>query len=294
MLLGDLLGKPLVIDGQDVVLVDDHIGDSRIPVDELDKIIEIEAPDGPHLGFYTNEDYLIALRTQYPDHTPYGIWQTLYHSGMLSGAEYLFLPFDEGSGRYAKLIQQEGEWIPLMSGVVTGGALTDDPMVSLDDTHRLNIDTSLLRLPSEPAMLHRERLAMLQKRSRKRYWTTGLICLGILALGAVYEGVMMLQHSSRVSTLEELRAEMQGLDERVALLTQSRLASEPDYTAALEKIFHLYTLDPAFVTAKNSRLDKEVILVMDRNTLPFLRTIDWVIPEITDDGSIAVRIKGGG
>ena len=66
MLLGDLLGKPLVIDGQDVVLVDDHIGDSRIPVEELDKVIEIEAPDGPYMGFYTNEDHLIALRTQYP------------------------------------------------------------------------------------------------------------------------------------------------------------------------------------------------------------------------------------
>lgn len=292
MLLGDLLGKPLVIDGQDVVLVDDHIGDSRIPVEELDKVIEIEAPDGPYMGFYTNEDHLIALRTQYPEHTPYGLWQTLFHSGMLSGAEYLFLPFDEVSGRYAKLIQQEDGWIPLMSGVVTGGTLTDDPMVSLDETHRLNVDTSLLRLPNEPAMLHRERLAMLQKRSRKRYWITGLACTGILALAGVYEGVMMLQHSSRVSTIEELRETQSSLDKRIASLTQSRLISEPDYSLQLERVFHLHTIDPTLTTAKGSTFDDEVILLLDRNTFPFLRTIDWIIPEVTDDGSVAVRIKG--
>ena len=268
MLLGDLLGKPLVIDGKEIILVDDRISDIGVVGAEIDTLVEIEPPDGVSPGFYISEPSLVAIRTSYPDHTMYGLWQTLYHSGMLSGAEFVFLPFNENSGRYAQLEKQGDTWIPVISDVVTGGTLADG-ITEVSDVYRLDVDPSLLVLPDEQAMLHRERTAMIQQRSRRRYWQTAIVIGLIAVVGAIYEGAMMLSHSSR-----------------------TRLLNEPDYNQTLERIFHLHTIDPGLETAQASRFDDDVILLLSRDTLPFLKTIDWVVPEITDDGGVAVVLSG--
>lgn len=292
MLLGDLLGKPIIIDDQDVILVDDHIGDSTFGRDQQDGLIEIEPPDGISPGFYIEQDSLMAARTSYPDHTPYGLWQTLYRSGMLSGAEILFLPFDEGSGRYARLLSGEDGWVPLLSGFVTGGELSEDQHISLDDAHRLNVDPSLLVLPKNPALLHREREALLQKRTSKRYWTTGIICVSLLATALLIESVARFQHSSAKDTVEALREQQRDLDRRIGNLTQSRLITRPDYSQALERIFHLHTIDPRLATAQSSTFKDEIVLMLDRNSLPFLRSFDWVVPEVAGNGSIVIGVDG--
>lgn len=292
MLLGDLLGKPIVIDGQDVILVDDHIGDSTFDLEQQDGLIEIEAPDGVSPGFYIEHDPLMAVRTSYPDHTPYGLWQTLYRSGMLSGSEVLFIPFDEGSGRYAKLIQGEDGWMPLLSGFVTGGELSEDQHISLDEAHRLNVDPSLLVLPNSPALLHREREALLQQRTSKRYWTTGVICAVLLLSAFVVESVARFQHSSAKDTVEELREQQRDLDKRIGNLTQSRLISQPDYQKTLSRIFHLHSIDPSLTTAQGSTFKNEVVLLLDRNSLPFVRSFDWVVPGVAGDGSIIISLEG--
>lgn len=291
MLLGDLLGKPLVIDGKEIILVDDRISDIGVVGAEIDTLVEIEPPDGISPGFYISEPSLVAIRTSYPDHTMYGLWQTLYHSGMLSGAEFVFLPFNENSGRYAQLEKQGDTWVPVVSDVVTGGTLADG-ITEVSNVYRLDVDPSLLVLPDEQAMLHRERTAMIQERSRRRYWQTAIV-IGVVALiGAIYEGAMMLSHSSQVSLIEDLRAEQRSLNERIGTLTRTRLLNEPDYSQTLERIFHLHTIDPGLETAQASRFDGDVILLLSRDTLPFLKTIDWVVPEITDDGGVAVVVSG--
>lgn len=291
MLLGDLLGKPLVIDGKEVILVDDRISDIGVAGAEIDTLVEIEPPDGISPGFYISEPSLVAIRTSYPDHTMYGLWQTLYHSGMLSGAEFVFLPFNESSGRYAQLEKQGDTWVPVVSDVVTGGTLADG-ITEVTDVYRLDVDPSLLVLPDEQAMLHRERIAMIQQRSRRRYWQTAVVVGVIAVVGAIYEGAMMLSHSSQVSVIEDLRAEQRSLNERIGTLTRTRLLNEPDYNQTLERIFHLHTIDPGLETAQASRFDDDVILLLSRDTLPFLKTIDWVVPEITDDGGVAVVLSG--
>jgi len=291
MLLGDLLGKPLVIDGKEIILVDDRISDIGVVGAEIDTLVEIEPPDGVSPGFYISEPSLVAIRTSYPDHTMYGLWQALYHSGMLSGAEFVFLPFNENSGRYAQLEKQGDTWIPVISDVVTGGTLADG-ITEVSDVYRLDVDPSLLVLPDEQAMLHRERTAMIQQRSRRRYWQTAIVIGLIAVVGAIYEGAMMLSHSSQVSLIEDLRAEQRSLNERIGTLTRTRLLNEPDYNQTLERIFHLHTIDPGLETAQASRFDDDVILLLSRDTLPFLKTIDWVVPEITDDGGVAVVLSG--
>lgn len=291
MLLGDLLGKPLVIDGKEIILVDDRISDIGVVGAEIDTLVEIEPPDGVSPGFYISEPSLVAIRTSYPDHTMYGLWQTLYHSGMLSGAEFVFLPFNENSGRYAQLEKQGDTWVPVISDVVTGGTLADG-ITEVTDVYRLDVDPSLLVLPDEQAMLHRERIAMIQQRSRRRYWQTAVVVGVIAVVGAIYEGAMMLSHSSQVSVIEDLRAEQRSLNERIGTLTRTRLLNEPDYNQTLERIFHLHTIDPGLETAQASRFDDDVILLLSRDTLPFLKTIDWVVPEITDDGGVAVVLSG--
>lgn len=291
MLLGDLLGKPLVIDGKEIILVDDRISDSGVEGAEIDLLVEIEPPDGVSPGFYISEPSLVAVRTSYPDHTMYGLWQTLYHSGMLSGSEFVFLPFNDYSGRYAQLEQQGDTWIPVISDVVTGGKLADG-ITEVSDVYRLNVDPSLLVLPDEPAMLHRERTAMIQQRSRRRYWQTAVVIGVIALLGAIYEGAVMISHSSHVSLIDDLRQEQRSLNERIGTLTRTRLLREPNYNQALERIFYLHTIDPDLETAQASRFDDDVILILNRDTLPFLRTIDWVVPEITDDGGVAVVLNG--
>lgn len=291
MLLGDLLGKPLVIGGKEIILVDDRISDMGVESANIDTLVEIEPPDGISPGFYISEPSLVTVRTSYPDHAMYGLWQTLYHSGMLSGAEFVFLPFNEYSGRYAQLEKQGDSWVPIVSDVVTGGTLADG-ITDVSDVHRLDVDPSLLILPDEKAMLHRERIAMMQQRSRKRYWQTAVV-IGVIALvSAVYEGAMILSHASQVSLIKDLRAEQRSLNERIGSLTRTRLLEEPNYNRTLERIFHLHTIDPNLETARASRFDKDVIVILSRDTLPFLKTIDWVIPEITDDGDVAIVLSG--
>lgn len=292
MNLGDLLDKPLVIDGQEVILVDDQIGDAGFdPVEH--EVIEIEPPDGVSPGFYINEETLMAIRTQYPDHTPYGLWQTLYHSGYLSGSDFLFLPYDEVSGRYAHLLQSDDGWEPLSSGIVIGGSLGDG-LTDVDVAHKLDVDPSLLVIPQSPALLTRERLAMIEQRSRKRYWRTGAVCFVLIMLGALFEGAMMIKHSSQVSTIEDLRSQQRSLDERMGSLTRSRLLNDPSYSQSLQRIFELHTIDPNAATANNSSFANDVILVLGRDTLPLVKSIDWIVPEVTDDGSVAVIIDGRG
>lgn len=291
MLLGDLLGKPLVIDGREVILVDDRIGDSGVEGAEIDLLVEIEPPDGVSPGFYISEPSLVAVRTSYPDHTMYGLWQTLYRSGMLSGSEYVFLPFNEHSGRYAQLEQLGDIWVPVSSNVVTGGTLADG-ITEVSDVYRLTVDPSFLVLPDESAMLHRERIAMIQQRSRRRYWQTAIVMSVIAVFGLVYEAAMMISHGSQVALIDDLRQEQQSLNERIGTLARTRLVKESNYDQIVERIFYLHTIDPDLVTAPASRFDSDVILNLNRNTLPLLNAIDWVVPEITDDGGVAVVLSG--
>lgn len=291
MLLGDLLGKPLVISGKEVILVDDRISDNGVEGAEIDLLVEIEPPDGISPGFYISEPSLVAVRTSYPDNAMYGLWQTLYHSGLLSGSEFIFLPFNDHSGRYAQLEQQGDKWVPVSSNVVTGGTLADG-ITEVSDVYRLTVDPSLLVLPDEPAMLHRERTAMIQQRSRRRYWQTAVVMSVIAVFALIYEAAMVVSHISQVALIDDLRKEQQSLNERIGTLARTRLLKESNYDQTLERIFYLHTIDPNLVTAQASRFDRDVILNLNRDTLPLLTTIDWVVPEITDDGGVAVVLSG--
>lgn len=63
MLLGDLLGKPLVIGGKEIILVDDRISDMGVESANIDTLVEIEPPDGISPGFYISEPSLVTVRT---------------------------------------------------------------------------------------------------------------------------------------------------------------------------------------------------------------------------------------
>lgn len=290
MRLNDLLNTPIVIGGQEVILIDDHIGDDNLSLESVEDLVEIEPSDGVSPGFYVNESQLLKVRTDFPGIKTFGLWQTIYGSGLLKGHEYLFIPFNEGSGRYARLYQQDGLWIPVHSGIVTGGDLSDDAGLTVSDTKELSFDPQLLVVPGAEALLLREHQARLEKRSRKRYWAAGVACLAVVVLTGIIETALTFQYRWAEKEMADLRAEERELNERIGKLTRTRLLRQPDYSTQIKRVFLMYSMDPQLATGQSSTFSGPIYLLMNRDTLPLVRSIEWVIPSISGEGSILLSV----
>lgn len=294
MLLNELLNTPITIGGKTVILVDDHIGDDNLSAEEIEDLIEIEAPDSRSPGFNVSEKALFAIRTSHPDVPTYGLWQTLYHSGLLEGHEYVFVPFDAMSGRFARLENGDSGWVLQRSGIVTGGELTEEFGVGVDRAHELDIDPSQLALPDDEALLLREHQARVAKLARKRYLATALVCLAIVVSAVITEGVLVLKHRSVMLEMNALKEEQLELDQQIADLTRTRLARQPDYSTPISRLFKLQTLDPELVTGSGSSFQKGIVTLLSRESMPLVRTMEWVSPGIHQSGDIIVPIPANG
>lgn len=289
MRLPELLNKPLVIGGQDVVLVDDHIGDLNIDSSDL---LEIEPPRDDSPGFYASEKDILQIRAQYPEHRTYGLWQTLYHSGLLTGAGILFVPNTDMDGRYAQMSDEGGRWVPQLSGIVSGGMLSGLPNESLDQAHHVNITLDLLNLPSHQALLVSEYQAQIQKRTKQRYTAAGLAALAILIVTVVLEVVLMMQHRAATLEMKALQAKEEELLGTMTTLLKSRRPKTEPYEPTLGRIYELLTIDPSMSIKQGSMVEMSAIL--NRDFLQLVRALPWANPEITPTGQLEVPIVGGG
>lgn len=290
-----ILNRPVTINGQELILVDDMIGDGAVPLDKVDEIVEIEPPEGLSPGFYIWEPDLLDIRGKFPDLPTYGLWQVLYHSGLLVGSELLSVPFNATgtNGRYARLSQESGKWAPIHSGIIFGKNLTEDPDSTFSQTNVLTFDLDELRLPARTALLFREQQALTEKRSRRRVLVTGLACVGIVLVTGIVEVVLTLQHRSQALEMASLKAEQKELTEQMRALTNSRLQAVSDYSTPIERLMQLYFLDPNITTARSTSFDDKILALVDRDYLPYVRTLPWTLPKISESGDVVVEVPTG-
>lgn len=299
MSVARLLNRPIEIEGQQVVLVEDRVGglagmDAAAqkyallqPATELADIILVE------------EDAILRARDAHASLPVYGLWQTLIHSGVLTTEDQMqILPETAGDGLYIRFDSTFGRFVE--SDRYVAQLFDNHPDVLIKDCRVIEIPIAKLRLPPQSALTRKE-MADRRAQEDRKFLIYGGVAAGVIALagfavdfalGRAYSSAVM-EHQSRTA----IRNERQ---EALRVLQTTRLSSFPTYNPYLDQLEQIYLIDANFEMPDraNSSMTGPALLVEVR--APHLAAGDiqgfmrGANVQYSPKGSYFVMLPGGG
>jgi hypothetical protein len=243
------LGRPVFIDGEEVVVVRDLVGTPQAGGKDTEVYSQVEGKgsDG-RPPIYVAESDLGRLRESYPSINVYGLWQILFHNRAVEfGGRLITYKLNETGGMY--LIMESGGDLNDPSRIAHSGEYFDNYSVDFIENDlaaaiNIDVDITTLRLPPQPAYTRVE-LTEKKKSENQRRWivVAGLCGLLVVAAGATNYG-MSTVYKSRMADYTTKRALIEELNGRVKTLSQERLLKRPDDSVTLSQMFKVFELYP--------------------------------------------------
>lgn len=284
-----LIGKPIEVEGKEVILLPDKVGgelsDSEI-MDMLELAPEDVATGAP--AFYLSERELGRVKQQYPGIPVYGLWHTLYVSGLLTGTQFIGILESPDTGIYVHCVEalDSSGWNVVHSGTIDSRMLIEHPDVLFDQVAELSPDLATLKLPTHPAMLVEERRA-LRKQRENRIMVIGAISAAlIIAVAGVTDLFLKMRYDQQVKQIATAQQLNSQLISEVQSLMGNRLSKWPSNTSQIERIARLMIIDPSISTRPNQRFDDDIELYASWKYLAALKGVRWAYRGISQDGNI--------
>lgn len=249
------LGKPTIIDGQEVIVVRDVVGNPHSRDSDVFAVVEPKGSD-QRPAIYVSENDLTRMRESYPGIQVYGIWQILFYNREVKyGEPVIKFPLSNSGGMY--LVMEAGADYHDPSKIVQSGEYFDNYIVDFIDydlskATTIDVDLSTLRLPPQPAFTRVE-LGDKIKADNNRRWifVTGICSLILIAAFAVNYWLSTI-HSSKLADYATKRSLIDELEVRMAVLSRERLAQRPDDSGAINQLFRVFEFVPDARTPEGS------------------------------------------
>lgn len=251
-MLGFSLGKPIVIDGQEVIVVRDVVGIPSSGKDaEVFSIVEGKGADG-RPPIYVAENDLARLREHYPGMNVYGLWQILFYNNAVElGGQVITYPLSQSGGLY--LVMENGSDTTLPSSISKSGEFVDNYIVDyidfdLGNAVQIDADLTQLKLPAQPAYTRIELSDKIRAETNRR-WLVVLGLCGLLAVAAlaVNYGLSTI-HKSKMADYSTKKGLISELEARREALAAERLVTRPDDSGAVDQLYRLLETYPAAFT----------------------------------------------
>ncbi|MBJ2215862.1 MULTISPECIES: hypothetical protein [Pseudomonas] len=243
------LGRPVFIDGEEVVVVRDLVGTPQAGGKDTEVYSQVEGKgsDG-RPPIYVAESDLGRLRESYPSINVYGLWQILFHNRAVEfGGRLITYKLNETGGMY--LIMESGGDLNDPSRIAHSGEYFDNYSVDFienDLTAAINIevDITTLRLPHQPAYTRLELTEKKKSETNRRWWVVAALCSLIVVAAGAANYYLSTIYQSRMADYSTKRTLIDELNSRVRTLSQERLIKRPDDAATLSQIYKLFELYP--------------------------------------------------
>lgn len=252
------LGKPIIIGGQEVLVVRDVLG--AIQADkstETYAMAEQAGADG-RPAIYVSEKDLGRAREDYPGMKVYGLWQILFfNKAVRLGAPLVVFPWPDNpsSGLYLLLDAMADTTSPASigsSGEYMGNYIAEYHHIEVSSASRVEVDLQELRLPPQPAYTRLEQSGKL-KAEHKRRWIVVLSLCGLIGVGAVAANYgLQTVYKSRLADYTTKKTLIKELDERVQKLSSERLITRPDDSVMIGQLYKLLEYYPSSSTLVSS------------------------------------------
>lgn len=283
-----LIGKPIEIEGKQVILLPDRVG-GELNEHELADMLEL-VPEDHTLGtpaFYLSERELGRIKQEYPGIPVYGLWHTLFVSGLLKNERILGILEHADTGIYVISEQDEetGAWHLIHSGTFSG-MLLEHPDIPWEMVVPLEPDLSQLKLPNSQAMLLEERRALRKQRETKIVIVGAVAAALILAVAGITDFFLKFrfdQKMKEVAVAHQLNTQLQS---EVYALMGSRLSKWPSDTNQILQLTRLLMVDPAVSTRPGQRFNQAISLKSDWKNQAAFRGIEWAYIGLAQDGNV--------
>jgi len=247
------LGKPMLIGGEEVVVVRDVLGAMQTDkASETYSMVEPKGADG-RPAIYVSENDLARLREDYPGMKVYGLWQLMFHNNAVRfGAPVVAFPLSDPPESQGLYLLMEGD-IDSAEGISSSGEYVNGYVIGNYDIEVgkasfIKVDLDELRLPPQPAYTRLELSQKLKAENKRRWLVVGSMC-ALIAVGATATNYgLQTIYKSRMADYTTKRGLIDELDGRVRALAAERLISRPDDSVMLEKLFRLFELYPTAMT----------------------------------------------
>lgn len=245
MNLQSLLERPITIEGRQVILIEDHVGEVSMADTAAQRYSLLELAGTSASLILVDEDRVLQARERFPDMPVYGLWQTLIHSRVLSVEDqFQILPENEGDGAFIVLDPEEERFT--LSGRYSGQLFAPFPDLLVGDCRIVDFPLDRLRLPASEARTKKEMAAIRAQEERRFLLAGGLVAGALIVGGLLVDFTLGRLHSSAVIEHQGLQ---QALAERVSVLDTlktTRLAEFPRYDSTLDRLDHLLLIDNGF------------------------------------------------
>tara|TARA_R110001606_G_scaffold398765_2_gene578823 strand:- start:79219 stop:80169 length:951 start_codon:yes stop_codon:yes gene_type:complete len=258
---GFSIGKPIVIDGKEVIVVRDMVGTPASGRDaEVSSLVEPKGSDG-RPPIYVAENELARLRENYPGMSVYGLWQILFYNDAVKyGGPYITFPLYERNGLFLSMLPDSTFSKPSEishSGEYVDGFMSENPDYDPENAIRIDVDILSLKLPDHAAHTRVERSEQIRTETNRRWMVVSGLCgLIILATVAVNYGLSTV-FKSHMADYSAKRSLIADLEDREASLASERLLERPDDQAVLDQLIQLFQMYP---TAWTPTSDEGVII----------------------------------
>lgn len=243
------IGKPVIIDGQEVIVVRDIVNRDQSNSKDSDYYAQVEGTGvSGRPEIYVAESDLARLRENYPGMNVYGLWQILFHNKAVTlGGQVIIYPLTQNAGMYLTL--ESGSDYSQASNITRSGEYADNfivDFVEFDLADAIRIESSLteMSLPDHPAYTRSELGEKKSAENRRKWLVTGSLC-GLLLIAAIsmnyflttYYNGSMAEYSTKKGLITEL-------EDRVFALSSERLIMRPDNSQELDKLYALFEIYP--------------------------------------------------
>lgn len=251
------LGKPAIINGQEVILIKDMVGIPNTGRDgEVYSIIEERGADG-RPAIYAAEEDILRLREHYPGVKVFGLWQLLFYNQKVKlGEEVIIFPVEEADGFY--LIMEAGKDLDNPANIAKSGEYINNYVVDyisydLTKASRIEAEISELRLPPKEAYTRVELSNILKSENNKRWMAVGALCSLVLIASFAANYGLSTVYKSKMADYNTQQVLVDELNNRNETLRAERLLENPNDRSVLERIFKILEVYPNSETPTGDR-----------------------------------------
>lgn len=250
-----LLGVPIEIGGEEVIICRDSIGSQALTSSresEVYTLIEGPREDG-RPAIYIDEEELKSMRDSYPGIKVYGLWQLLFANNAVPlGTDVIVFDLGQDRGLFLRL-DPEGDLNDprsiRLSSEYADNFISELPAYELVNARRISIDNVELVLPLKPAYTRQELFEKQRHDQTKRWYIVASICGLIVLATAIYNYAMFTLFNANMASYRSKQVQRDELDKKFAELKREHLDKWPDNSGTLSKISALLSYDSGLTTA---------------------------------------------
>lgn len=277
-ILSKLIGSPINVNDKEVIFIVDRLAD-----DVEDEAYIVGAPetnDKPRS--WINEDELSSLKMEYPGVPIYGLWETLYASGLIDADKDIqIIPLNDNDGIFVSV--EDGKIIE--TGEYHDRFFLGHAYISFDDAWVIDPSLDELTLPGKALLTHSEIWA--KTRAKKRYhFLVRTVVVGLaVATWAVGDYTFKSFHASKLDDYKAKQEQIKKLQVDYSNLRAKYLLDVVDQELSLSRLMVAAELDKNF-SIPTQQVDGETIKVKttDKVSMDPSKLHPWINSERRQDG----------